>query len=215
MAPNGFMQHDCSNDAVAGPRGRGHEVAPAGVKPGRFAAWCAALRRLGGQRRAGTSIEFAIVMPAFLVLMGMILENGMLLFDQAFLDYATFDAARLIRTGQVQKDEATSPGSGKTAFYNLLCNDVSSLIDCTALQYNVQSAANPGFSSLSSTVVMNSSGIMTTTSFTPGGPGDDVLVQVMYKRAYLVPLVYIWSGAPSFMVVFATTAFQTEKYSGQ
>jgi len=159
-------------------------------------------------RRGATALEFAIVFPIFLLFLGMIMENGVLLFDQALLDNATNNAGRLIRTGQAQN------GSGATMFYNELCSDVTPVIACSALQYNVQSAANPGFASLNATVSAGSNGNLTTTSFTPGGPGDDVLVQVAYKRAFIFPLVGKSVSTTGMGLVFSTTAFQNEKYTG-
>jgi Flp pilus assembly protein TadG len=149
------------------------------------------------------ALEFALVFPIFLLFAAMIMENGILLVDQAFLDFATADAARLIRTGQVQQ------GSGETAFQNQLCADVTPLIACSGLQINVQSAANPGFGSLNATVQADADGNLATTSFTPGGPGDDVLVQVAYKRSYLFSIV-----GTGMSLVASTAVFQNEKYSG-
>jgi len=163
-----------------------------------------AIAQLRRARRGAAALEFALVFPVFLVFAGMIMENGMLLVDQAFLDYATADAGRLIRIGQVQQ------GSGETAFTSQLCADVHPLISCGSLQFNVQSASNPGFGSLNATVAADSYGNLATTSFTPGGPGDDVLVQVAYKRS----LLFTWISSTAMSLVFSTSAFQNEKYSG-
>jgi len=85
---------------------------------------------------------------------------------QAFLDYATADAGRLIRIGQVQQGQVAKPLSTSQ-----LCADVHPLISCGSLQFNVQSASNPGFGSLSATVAADSYGNLATTSL-PGGRGD-------------------------------------------
>ena len=168
----------------------------------------AILRRLWPTRRGAAAIEFALVLPIFLLFTGMIMENGVLLFDQAFLDFATADAGRLIRTGQVQN------GTGETAFKNQLCGDLSPMISCSSLQINVASASNPGFSSLDATLSTDANGNLTASKFSPGGPGDDVLVQVAYKRPYLVPWVGYAVSSTGLMLVFSTTAFQNEKYTG-
>ena len=164
----------------------------------------ALLERLRRSRHGAAAVEFALVFPIFMVFTAMIMENGMLLVDQAFLDFATADASRLIRTGQVQQ------GSGVTAFQNQLCADVTPLISCSALQINVESAANPGFGSLNTAILANPSGTLTDTNFSPGGPGDDVVVQVAYKRNYL----FGWVSANAMSLVFSTSTFQNEKYSG-
>ncbi len=164
----------------------------------------ALLRHLCRARRGAAALEFALVFPIFIVFTGMIMENGMLLVDQAFLDFATADAGRLIRIGQVQQS------SGQNGFLNQLCADVTPLISCASLQYNVQSASNPGFGTLNATVQANNYGMLTNTNFTPGGPGDDVMVQVAYKRNYL----FSWVTSNAMALVFSTTTFQNEKYQG-
>ena len=70
-----------------------------------------------------TAIEMAFVGPPFLLLLGAIFELGLTLTTQSVLDGAARDAARLIRTGQVQ-----SQSSPMTVFQNLLCSEVSSVI---------------------------------------------------------------------------------------
>jgi Flp pilus assembly protein TadG len=164
----------------------------------------ALLRRLRHGRRGATAIEFALVFPVFMVFTAMIMENGLMLVDQAFLDFATADASRLIRTGQVQE------GSGETGFQTKLCADVTPLISCSGLQVNVESAPNPGFGSLNAAVQSNASGTLTDTNFSPGGPGDDVVVQVAYKRNYL----FGWVSSSAMALVFSTSTFQNEKYTG-
>jgi Flp pilus assembly protein TadG len=164
----------------------------------------ALLGRLCRVRNGAAATEFALVFPIFMVFTAMIMENGLLLVDQAFLDFATADASRLIRTGQVQE------GGGETGFAKQLCADVTPLISCSALQINVESAANPGFGSLNTAISANPSGTLTETDFSPGGPGDDVVVQVAYKRNYL----FGWVSANSMALVFSTSTFQNEKYTG-
>jgi Flp pilus assembly pilin Flp len=95
-----------------------------------------------------TAIEFAFVGPPFLLLLAAIFELGLTLTTQSLLDGAVRDAARLIRTGQVQ-----SQGSPITVFQNLLCSEVSSVIsasDCAnKIIFEVQVFSN--FSSVSFT----------------------------------------------------------------
>jgi Flp pilus assembly protein TadG len=163
------------------------------------------VRRLLSSRSSGaTALEFALIFPVFMLFVSMIVENGLVLFTQATLDNAVFDASRLIRTGQIQL-----AGGSPTPFATALCNDIGVIVPCASLQYNVQSAA--AFSSLSATVQLTANGNLATTSFVPGGAGQDVLVQVAYNRPYLMPWISIFGGKTGAVMV-STLAFENEKY---
>lgn len=155
--------------------------------------------------RHGTAVvEFAFAAPVFLLLVCMILEMGLALFTQANLDNATRDAARLILTGQVQT------GGGSAAFQNRLCADLGTLIPCASVQYNVQAASS--FGALNATVQTNGSGGMANPQFSPGGPGQDVLVQVAYLETGLVSwFTPLLNGHGSWLLM-STVAFQSEPY---
>ena len=80
-------------------------------------------RRLADNRDGTTAVELAFVGPPFLLLLGAIFELGLTLTTQSLLDGAARDAARLIRTGQVQ-----TQGSPIGTFQTLLCSKMSSLM---------------------------------------------------------------------------------------
>jgi Flp pilus assembly protein TadG len=160
------------------------------------------LRHDGGAH----AVEFAIVSPVFILLICIAVELGLVLLTQSNINYATRDASRLIMTGQVQT------GGGESVFTNKICGDVNVLITCSSLQYNVQSGG--AFSDLNGTVVANSSGNMTTTGFSPGGPGSDVLVQVGYAFPCIIPIACSHIGTNGKLLLVATVAFQNEDFGG-
>jgi Flp pilus assembly protein TadG len=162
------------------------------------------LRTFVRNNRGVAALEFAIVAPVVLLLLGGVIENGIILFTQSLLDNAARDAGRLIQTGQVQQ------GGGVSAFTTQLCNDVSGMIPCGSLQYYVQSGGT--FSSLNVTVT-NSGGTMANSgSFDAGNPGDDVAVQVAYNRPYLIPLVGKYMAVNGSTLLVSTVIFQNEPY---
>jgi Flp pilus assembly protein TadG len=161
------------------------------------------LRRLFGVARdcsGATLAEFALVSPIFFLLTFAAIDFGLILFTQSNINFATRDASRLIMTGQVQN------GGGQSLFTNRVCSDVSTLIPCSSLQYNVQSGST--FSALNATVVANGSGNMSTTGFSPGGPTSDVLVQIGYPYSCIIPVI---CKNGKFLLV-STVAFQNENY---
>src|ERR1700722_9831214 len=89
--------------------------------------WC----RLGEEGAA--AIEMAFAAPVFLLLLLGIFELGYMVFVQSVLDGCARDAARLIRTGQVAG--STNP---LATFQNLLCNEMTAIVGCSKLVFNVQ-----------------------------------------------------------------------------
>ncbi len=137
------------------------------------------------------AVEFAFVAPMFLLLLLVIAELGLTLATQSVLDGATRDAARLIRTGQIQ-----SQGSPITAFQTQLCSEMSSLMtvaNCDSkVIFEVQSFS--GFGSVSFTACAlnnNSTGSGTKCTFSSTTGGQIVGVRTTYSRSFIVP----WVGA--------------------
>lgn len=148
-------------------------------------------RRFSGDRKGAVALEMALVGPPFLLVMLAILDFGLTLLTQSVLDGAARDAARLIRTGQVQ-----TSGDPVGTFQNLLCSDMSSLMPAascdTGVLFEVQVFADYGAIAFSScTRNSNQTGNGTACTFTPGAGGNIVGVQVSYARPYIVP----WVGA--------------------
>jgi Flp pilus assembly protein TadG len=123
--------------------------------------------------------------------LGAIFELGLTLTTQSLLDGAARDAARLIRTGQVQ-----SQSSPITVFQNLLCSKVSSLIsasDCaTKIVFEVQVFSSFGSISFTPcTQTASQTGSGTVCSFSAGTGSNIVGVQASYPRPFIIP----WVGA--------------------
>jgi Flp pilus assembly protein TadG len=149
-------------------------------------------RRLAGDSIGAVALEMALVGPPFFLLLLTILDLGLLLANQSLLEGAARDAARLIRTGQVQI--ASSP---ITTFQNLLCSDMSPVMssaDCAAdIVFEVQTFTSFGSVSFTPCVRNNNdtTGSGTQCSFTPGSGGQIVGVQATYNRPFIIP----WVGA--------------------
>ena len=155
----------------------------------------ATLRRFGRSRRSTVALEFALVGPIMLLLSFMIIEDGLMLFAQAVLDNATRDASR-----QMMINKVNTSAQLRTA----ICADISTLINCAALNFNVTSGAT--FPSTAASP--SSNGSFASASFTPGNPGDFVLVQVAYDRSYVTPWLIGIGGKD--WVLLSTIAFQNE-----
>jgi len=173
---------------------------PRGVLP-RF------LRGRGGS----TAVEFALLALPFVGLLFGIVELGMIYLISTTLDDATADAARQIRTGQLQTAGATA-----SSFTTLVCSDMSWLgANCAAnLRVDVRT-----FASFSSTDIpepiangkFQSSSLM----FQTGGPGDIILVRTFYPWTLVAPFLdgAIANLGNGQILVESATTFRNEPYS--
>lgn len=147
-------------------------------------------RRLARDAKGAVAVEMAFVGPPFLLLLLVIIELGLTLTTQSVLDGAARDAARLIRTGQVQ-----TQGSPITTFQNLLCAQMNSLMSVSTCDSNVifdvEVFANFGASFTPCAVSANQTGKGTQCQFSPGTGGQIVGVRVSYTRPFIIP----WVGA--------------------
>lgn len=90
-------------------------------------------RRRGGFHSdvsGSTVVEFALVAPVFLVFMFSTFEIGWFYFVNSAVDAAVGDAARMIKTGQVQKSSGTEEEKFD-ALYADICDVVDTFGDCS------------------------------------------------------------------------------------
>ena len=164
------------------------------------------LRRFRDNRKGASAVEFAIVAPLFLVLLFAIIETALMFFAGQVLETMTQDAARMILTGQAQ-----TANYQQADFKAYVCNQIPALFSCDNLVVNVQSASSA--SSISFTPF--DANCNQTVQYSPGGPGDTVLVQVSYKwQLFVTGLGYNIANCPnSQRNLVASAAFQNEPYS--
>ncbi len=148
-------------------------------------------RHVARDARGAIAVEFALIGPIFLLLLLVIVELGLTLTTQSLLDGATRDAARLIRTGQVQ-----SQSSPITTFQTLLCSEMAPLMSVAKCDSNVifevQTFASFGSVSFTPCTLNNNQvGSGTQCNFRPGTGGQIVAVRATYTRSFIVP----WVGA--------------------
>jgi Flp pilus assembly protein TadG len=138
-------------------------------------------------QKGATAIEFALVAIPFFLVIGCILEIGVMLAKEYTLQNAVQDAGRVIRTG--------APGMMTgDQFKAAVCNQGASVKDCsTTLGILVDSGEE--FSDLSVPDVANiGPGIQ---RFNAGAPGDAVAVVATYDWQFILPFVgFIFSNLP-------------------
>jgi Flp pilus assembly protein TadG len=156
------------------------------------------------------TIEFGLIGMAYLMMILGALEVSYALFLQVVLDNAARDSAREIRTGQVQV--ASSP---QTTFSTLICNDVSWLIPCSSLLYQVQafwqwSEVQTG---MSTALSRNADGSLSSAGFDAGSPGEIVIVTVTYNYSFFTPwMASLLGGSYGATLLTSTVVFQNEPF---
>ena len=135
-----------------------------------------ALRRFRRNRRGSTAVEFALVAPVFFALLFAIIETAMVFFAAQVLETVTQDSGRTIMTGQVQTAALT-----KDQFKTAVCARISVLFDCAnGIYIDVQNY--PSFANVVITDPIDASkSFVPPTNYSPGGPGDIVVVRLFYQ----------------------------------
>jgi len=173
-------------------------------------AWATA-RRLVSQQNGATTVEFGLVAAPFLAMVFAIIETAVVFFAGQALETAAADSARLIMTGQAQ-----TQGYDAAKFKTAVCNKIFGLFNCAnGLYVDVKTYAS--FASMNnSQLPLDANGNLQNGNFgyQPGGPGDIVVVRLMYQWPVYVSLLGLnlsdMSGGKRLLM--STVAFRNEPY---
>lgn len=178
------------------------------------------ISRFARARRGTSAVEFALIATPFLATLIAILEVTIYLFAQQVLQNAALEAGRLFMTGQAQngfvQNNQTTAQEQLTQFKSDVCPMISALFSCNALMVNVSSYAD--FSSANASepaLAFNGQGAVTNTwSFTPGTPGQVMVVQLIYQWPIVSgPLGYVLSSLGNGNTeMMGVSAFRVEPY---
>ena len=168
------------------------------------------LRHFARRQDGAAAVEFAMVAAPFLALVFAILETALVFFAGQTLETAAADSARLIMTGQAQ-----TQGYDRAKFKQTVCAKIYALFDCNGGLY-VDVKNYPSFASVDVAKPIDSSGNVQTGTFgyAPGGPGDIVVVRLMYQWPVYVSLLglNLSDTAGSKRLLMSTVAFRNEPY---
>src|SRR3982751_2154578 len=167
------------------------------------------VRRFATGEDGIAAVEFGIVAAPFLALMFAIMETALVFFASQTLETAVADSARLIMTGQAQ-----SQSFSQAQFKSSVCAKVGGLFDCAGgLQIDVKTYAS--FGSVDNSPPLDANGnLKTNFGYQPGGPGDIVVVRLMYQWPVYASLLGLNLGnmAGNKRLIMATAAFRNEPY---
>jgi Flp pilus assembly protein TadG len=167
--------------------------------------------RLVSSDSGATAVEFALVAAPFLALLVGLFQTALVFLAGRELDEAVAQASRSIMTGQAQTSSMT-----QTQFNTAVCQNIYALFNCNNLMVNVQTYSSFSSANTSApTLSYNAQGQVTNSwTYSPGGPGDIVVVQVMYQwPVVLGPLGFNLSNlANGDRLLMSTAAFKNEPY---
>lgn len=184
------------------------------------------LRLLAGVRAyrsdegGAAAIEFAIVALPFLMLLGGIISVCLYYFQISTIENAAWQAARAIRTGQLQQSSGsytglTTDAQRKDAFKAAFCAKAVGLPNCAAKSVVIVQSST-AFSGISQPSCTSSGSMISQTSatFTPGQTSSVVLVTVCYGWEFggKLPFMKLGTLSDGSFLMQASVAFRTEPY---
>lgn len=167
-------------------------------------------RRLIRHQDGTTTVEFAMVAAPLLAMMFATIETAVVFFAGQALETAGAASARLIMTGQAQ-----TQGFDQAKFKQAVCAKIYGLFNCSASLY-VDVKNYSSFAAINTAKPLDAGGNLQTGTFgyAPGGPGDIVVVRLMYEWPVYVSLLGLnmADSAGSKRLLMSTNAFRNEPY---
>jgi Flp pilus assembly protein TadG len=168
-------------------------------------------RRFRRNRRGSAAVEFALVAPLFFALLFAIIETAIMFFASQVLETITQNSARQVLTGQAQSANYSQWSNFRDG---VVCAQIPALFACPKVYVDVKSY--PAFSNvvINSQIDANGNFDPSTLGYSPGGPGNIVVVRLFYQwPIFVTGLGYNISNlAGSKRLLVATAAFQNEPY---
>ena len=166
------------------------------------------LRRFRRNRRGSAAVEFALVAPVFFALLFAIIETAIMFFASQVLETITQNSARMILTGQAQTAAYT-----QAQFQTYVCSQIPALFTCGNVYVDVESY--PSFTTVTiNSQIDASKNFINNMQYSPGGPGDIVVVRLFYQwPLFVTGLGYNISNlSGNQRLLTATAAFRNEPY---
>lgn len=170
------------------------------------------LKRFGKNDKGVTAIEFAMVGGPFLYLMGCIFETGLMLFSEYAIENGVAQAARMIRTGQVQTQGMTA-----SQFKQQVCGRLASFLDC-ANNLHVDVRKFTAFKDVKlPDAIKNEELTVDVTAgakFDTGGPMEVVVVRAYYEWQLFMPNIsQLANLSGNRRLLTSGAAFRNEPYA--
>jgi Flp pilus assembly protein TadG len=162
---------------------------------GRYLLKRATTRRFRHDTSGATAVEFAMVIPLFLLVLGVIVETGIMMFTEYVLQTSVQEAARLVRTGQAQEKQLTA-----AQFKTEICRIAKIIMACES-KVTVYMKAATSFSDLASdpsasymNVGVNADGTTAAPTYQCGKRDEMVALIASYDYNFKIPYFMEYFG---------------------
>lgn len=169
------------------------------------------LRRFSRSNDGVAAVQFAMVAAPLLGLLYAALQIFLLFFAQQNLETAAEAAARLILTGNAQKN-----GVSQTSFKTAVCQQVSALLDCSKVMVDVQVASSFSGANINApTITYDAQGKVTNTwNYDLGSAGSIVVMRLAYLwPMFNLPGLTLVNQQNGNHLMMATAVFKNEAYN--
>jgi Flp pilus assembly protein TadG len=160
---------------------------------------------------ATTAVEFSLVGVPFIFLTVGIIELGLMQAAGSILENGLQDAARDIRTGEIQ----LAGGDTEAAFRDSLCNSTSGIIDCDNIQIEAVIIAEGAFASAENYAPnFDAEGNLISRGFEGGEPNETVLIRAVYNYPIITPMLseFFAEQGKNTRMLMSTVVMQNEPY---
>jgi Flp pilus assembly protein TadG len=181
----------------------------------------ALMRRWRRAESGATAVEFAIIAMPFVMLLFGLVSVCLYYFADFSMENATWQAARAVRTGQLQQSTGAYAGlvtnaDRQKALKKAFCDKAFLFTDCnTKAVVIVQS--NAGFGSITQPSCATNGVVLdqSAASFNAGGASSVVLVTICYPWDFggKLPLLKAGNLQTGALLMQASAAFRTEPYN--
>ena len=141
------------------------------------------VKRLSSEEGGSALIEYAMLAPVFFLLVIGLIEFVLYQYKAYALGFVTYEAARVLQTGQVQ----TSADMSK-AFHDQVCASANTMIDCESIQFDVRT-----FDDISQATYpppqFDKNGNPINFVFQPGGPSKYSVVRSSIQHQFITPFM--------------------------
>lgn len=163
------------------------------------------LRRKDG----AAAIEFSLLLIPYLTLSLGIIEISLMFLSASLVEGATDNAARLVRTGQIQQ----SGGDPEAMFRDALCDFAVVLVECGDMEIEIIPLDSYGDYT---GATFDGDGNFMSQGVDVGGSNDKILIRVAYEYSMITPLVGpLLNGSDGKTQFMSTIVLQTEPYEFQ
>ncbi len=160
------------------------------------------------QQDGVTAVEFSLLLAPYMMLTLGILEMSLMFLSASLLEGGTNDAARLIRTGQMQ----ASVEAPEDVFREALCSYEMVFVNCNDITIEVQEMNSfDDFAAMAPQ--FDDDGNLISGGVSPGGSDDRVLIRTAYRYNMMTPIIGgLLSGGSGSKLFLSTIVLQIEPY---